>query len=137
MLDEYCRRYNVGWIIAWSPAVLQRLRAWPGVESEIAVHDDVAGASSCLKHPGPGYITRGHAHVITMDSRHIVLADVIPEDGEVILNLHYLSRAPGAPEPGAGGTRAVRPRPDRLHPAEDWPAGAAIDADVGTIQITV
>lgn len=97
MLDDYCRRYNVSWIIAWSPNVLNRLRNWPGVEKELPVHDDVTGGLFILKHPGPGYITRGHADVITMNSKHIVLGDVIPDNGEVILNLHYLAGLRASP----------------------------------------
>jgi hypothetical protein len=96
-LDDYCQRYNVGWIVGWSPAVVQRLKAWPGIESEVLVHDDVVGSLFLLKRPGPGYITRGQAKVISMDSQHIVLADVVPVDGEVILNLHYLAGLRCAP----------------------------------------
>src|SRR5262249_59014905 len=27
-LEDFCQRYNVGWIACWSPAAMERLRAW-------------------------------------------------------------------------------------------------------------
>lgn len=96
-LDDYCKRYNVGWVVAWSPAVIDRLKTWPGVSQQIAVLDDVPGILFLLKSPGPGYITRGQAQIVAMNSQHIVLADVAPEGGEVILNLHYIAGLRSAP----------------------------------------
>lgn len=90
-LAEYCKRYNVGWVVAWSPATLARFRAWSGVERELSVRDDVPGALFILKPQGGSFVTRGHATIACMDSRHIALEDVVPDGGEVIINLHYLA----------------------------------------------
>jgi hypothetical protein len=96
-LDDYCRRYNVGWIVAWSPKVIDRLRAWPGVKKEITVVDDVPGSLFLLHNPPPGYVVRGEAKIVAMSSKHIVLTDVVPTDGEVVLNLHYVAGLKATP----------------------------------------
>ena len=31
-LAEYCKRYDVGWVVAWSPSVIERFRRWSAVE---------------------------------------------------------------------------------------------------------
>jgi len=97
-LDDYCQRYNVGWIVAWSPEVIQRFKSWSGVDKEIIVHDDVPGSLFLLKRPSGGYVLRGQAELVSMDSQHIVLMGVVPTaDGEVVLKLHYFAGLRCAP----------------------------------------
>jgi hypothetical protein len=96
-LHDYCQRYNVSWIVAWTPAVIERLKAWTGATLQLPIRDDVEGVLFILQTPGPGYVTRGQAKIVAMNSQHIVLADVVPVDGEVILNLHYLAGLLAAP----------------------------------------
>jgi hypothetical protein len=96
-LAEYCKRYDVGWAIAWSPSVIERFRRWPGVEREIAVKDDVPGVLFVLKPQGGSFVMKGHAELLEMDTTHIVLANVEPEGGEVVLNLHYIAGLRGSP----------------------------------------
>jgi hypothetical protein len=90
-LAEYCKRYDVGWVVAWSPSVIERFRRWSGVDREIAVKDDVAGVLFALKPQGGGFVMKGRAEVVEMDTTHIALANVVPEGGEVVLNLHYIA----------------------------------------------
>ena len=43
-LADYCRRYNVGWAVCWSPAAVARFRAWEGAREVAALHDGVPQA---------------------------------------------------------------------------------------------
>jgi hypothetical protein len=96
-LEEYCKRYNISWVVAWSPAVIERYRKWPGVDREMPVRDDVPGVLFTLKPHGGSFVTRGKAEIVRMDCRHITLADVVPENGEVVLNLHYFAGLKATP----------------------------------------
>ena len=90
-MAEYCKRYDVGWVVAWSPSVIERFRHWSAVEREIPVKDDVAGVLFVLKPQGGAFVMKGRADLVEMDTRHISLANVEPDGGEVVLNLHYIA----------------------------------------------
>jgi hypothetical protein len=87
-LADYCRRYNIGWIVCWSPSVIQRFSAWSGATKIKAVSDEVDGWLFEVKEPG-GYALRGKAELVHADSRFIALKNVEPDNGVVILSLHY------------------------------------------------
>jgi hypothetical protein len=87
-LDEYCRRYNIGWIACWSPPVVQRFSQWSAVEKVAAIHDDGAGWLLHVKRPYT-YALKGKAHLVEADSRFITLKDVEPDNDVVVLSLHY------------------------------------------------
>jgi len=97
-LEDFFRRYNVGWAVCWSPAAIERLRAWRGVEAIATLSD---GGTGCLFaiHRAKSYVLRGDARWLHADSRRIALGDVTPDEkGEVWLSLHYqtgLRAAPG------------------------------------------
>ena len=87
-LDDYCRRYNVGWVVCWSAPWVQRLVQWPGVEKVVEVHD--AGDGWLLKvKRTPSYALKGQARLVEADHRYIALQQVEPENGVVVLSLHY------------------------------------------------
>lgn len=86
-LADYCRRYNVGWVVAWSPAVVQRLREWQGDRTEIPLQDDIPGV--LFNVGNSSLVLRGKAQVICVDRKRIALADVVPDAGIVVLSLHY------------------------------------------------
>jgi hypothetical protein len=44
------------------------------------------------------FAVKGQAKVLHMDSHHITLADVVPENGVVVLSLHYQTGMRVAPE---------------------------------------
>lgn len=88
-LEHFCRRYNVGWVVCWSPAALARFRAWRGATPTAPVQDHGAGYLFTLR-PG-SYVLKGKAEWLEADWRRIVLGEVIPEDGKVVLSLHYQS----------------------------------------------
>jgi hypothetical protein len=88
-LDEYCRRYNVGWVAAWSPAVQARLRAWKGESAAIPLQDSVPGQLFPVG-TRAGFVLKGKARVLSLTRERIALADVVPdENGVVVLSLHY------------------------------------------------
>ncbi|MCI0643126.1 MAG: hypothetical protein L0Y72_13930 [Gemmataceae bacterium] len=88
-LEEYCKRYNVGWIVAWSPAVLERVQQWAGAVEVTSLFDDVPGNLFMVRKAERNYALKGKAQIVQADSQRIILADVVPEDGVVVLSLHY------------------------------------------------
>ncbi len=87
-LDDYCRRYNVGWIVGWSASVVQRLQAWRGESAGVPIHDEVPGF---LFPVGTrSFVLKGRARVLCAERGRIALADVVPdEDGVVVLAYHF------------------------------------------------
>jgi hypothetical protein len=88
-LEEYCRIYNIGWVACWSPAVAQRLQNWSRAELVCELEGDSPGLLFAVKHHVPSYTLKGQARLIHADSHHITLADVVPENGDVVLSFHY------------------------------------------------
>jgi hypothetical protein len=88
-LADYCRRYNVGWAVCWSPAALARFRAWPGAEEVTAVQGEGRGALFRVRRPRASVALHGQAELLHADAHHITLGNVVPENGKVVLSLHY------------------------------------------------
>jgi hypothetical protein len=87
-LEEFCRRYNVGWVVCWSRAARGRLRRWDRAELVKGLGDRRAGWLFRLKRP-LSYALKGQARLVQADSQHITLADVVPEGGVVLLSFHH------------------------------------------------
>jgi hypothetical protein len=87
-LAEYCGRYNIGWVICWSPAVVQRVCAWSAVEKIVPVQDETPGWLLKVNRP-LSFARKGKAQLVTADHRFIMLQYVEPENGVVELSLHY------------------------------------------------
>jgi hypothetical protein len=87
-LERFCRRYNVGWVVAWSPAVRQRLRDWPLARPVAELHDGGPGWLFELDRPRT-LVLKGKARVVQADWQRIALADAEPEDGQLVLSLHH------------------------------------------------
>jgi hypothetical protein len=87
-LNEYCERYNIGWVVCWSPAARAKFAAWPKAEATAALSD---GGDGCLFtiHRPASFALRGSAKWLAADSQRIVLEDVRPDNGQVLLSLHY------------------------------------------------
>lgn len=94
-LDDYCRRYNVGWAVCWSPPVVARFRAWKGEAAAIPVHDGETGFLFRLQ--PRSFVLKGQGRWLSADRQHVTLADVVPEDGVVILSLHYQAGLQASP----------------------------------------
>ena len=88
-LEEYCRQYNIGWIACWSRAVSKRLQQWSGAVPIATLNDNGTGTLFKIKGHVASYTLKGQAQVIQNDSGHITLADVVPDNGVIVLSLHY------------------------------------------------
>jgi hypothetical protein len=90
-LHQFCRRYNVGWVVCRSPTAVERFRNWEGSEGAVAAPLALAdGRQGWLFTLKPrSFFLKGKGRLLSADSRRITLADVVPEDGRVVLSLHY------------------------------------------------
>jgi hypothetical protein len=87
-LKEFCDRYNVGHIVCWSPETVARFRAWAPVDLVETLHEGGPGWLLAVKRP-PTFVIKGKARLVQADAGRIALADVEPDDGELVLSLHY------------------------------------------------
>jgi hypothetical protein len=87
-LEEFCRRYNVGWIVCWSPAAKARIGTWKKADPIVHLGERKEGCVYAIRRPHT-FALRGKAKLIHADCRHITLADVVPQEGKVVLSLHY------------------------------------------------
>jgi hypothetical protein len=87
-LMEYCRRYNIRWIVAWSPGVIHRLEEWKDAKKLIQLVDEQTGLLFEVKRT-PNFALKGQAELLEADGRCITLGNVVPHNGEVLISLHY------------------------------------------------
>lgn len=87
-LMEYCQRYNIRWIVAWSPAILTRLEEWKDAKKLQPLDDDEPGWLFEIQRTS-NFALKGKADLIEADGQYVRLANVNPDQGEVILSLHY------------------------------------------------
>ena len=95
-LEKYCRRYNIGWVVCWSAAAVDRFTRWPVARRLLALEDQGPGVLFVLDRPR-SFILKGKARWLRAEVSRIVLGDVRPEGGEVVLSLHYLEGLSVAP----------------------------------------
>jgi hypothetical protein len=90
-LAEFCRLYNVGWVVCRSPATIKRFREWPDAKETAALNCEGQGILFSLPRAPQGFVLKGRANWLAADSERIALGDVVPDpDGdEVVLSLHY------------------------------------------------
>jgi len=86
-LDEYCRRYNVGWVVCTTAASAARFRDWNNAR---VVQTTDEGTIFAVNRPH-SFTLKGQARLIHADSHSIMLADVVPENDVVVLSFHYQS----------------------------------------------
>ena len=94
-LEEFCWRYNVGWAVGRSPAVVERFRRWEGTTDSVPLMDGRQGWLFTLR--PRSFILKGKGRLLSTDSRRITVADVVPEDGKVVLSLHYQAGIQASP----------------------------------------
>jgi hypothetical protein len=95
-LRDYCRRYNVGWVVCWSDRARQRFGAWTDAESVCDLRDGVPGTLFRVRRE-PSFTLSGSARLLGADASGIILGDVTPRDGSVVLSLHYQTGLTAAP----------------------------------------
>jgi len=88
-LDEYCRRYNIGWIVCWTTQTAEALNRWDAAQKIAAVSDQGEGWLYEIKTCPRSFTLKGRADILQADSRHITLANLEPDQGVVVLSLHY------------------------------------------------
>lgn len=94
-LADYCVRYNVGWIVCSSPPAKQRLQRWSRARRVCqlgAAETELFAINRKLS-----FVLKGKARWLGAEPDRIRLADVVPENGEVILSLHYQQGLVAAP----------------------------------------
>jgi hypothetical protein len=87
-LDSYCQRYNVGWIVCASDWARNRLSRWPAAE-ELQTPNGVSGWQVFAVRRPHSFILKGQARSVEIDDRRMTLTDVAPDDGDVVVSLHY------------------------------------------------
>jgi hypothetical protein len=87
-LEAFCRRYNVGWVVSWTPAVEARLRAWSAISEVAALNHGGRGRLFAVNR-APAFVIKGKAQVDQADWRRVALSNVEPENGEIVLSLHH------------------------------------------------
>jgi hypothetical protein len=98
-LQEYCARYNIGWVVCWSDAAVERFADWAEhgyAEAACVLHDEGEGCLFAVRQPHP-FALVGSAQLLHADSQRIVLGNVTPQAGVVVLSLHYHSGLYAAP----------------------------------------
>lgn len=83
-LIRYCDRWNVGWIRAANSATQQRMRRWKLAKS-LPNQNNQDAPIFAIDRPH-SYFLRGQGKVESSLPNHIVLTDVVPERGEVVLS---------------------------------------------------
>jgi hypothetical protein len=87
-IDKFCKQYNIGWIVCWTPGAIERLRHFPGAHRVADFQDNGSGVLFALDRPH-SFALLGHAELLHADCQRITLGNVVPENGKVILSLHY------------------------------------------------
>jgi hypothetical protein len=98
-LRDYCERYNVGWVVCWTPAAVERFHMWDQAELTATLPpcgtDDSPGCLFTIRRKLSFALT-GEAQWISADAQRIVLGNVVPSRvrsgqsmGQIVLSLHY------------------------------------------------
>jgi hypothetical protein len=100
-LREYCTRYNIGWVVCWSPAACERLRNWPQARRLATLPPAAAGEPPgglfAVDREYYSFALAGSARWLAADPQRIILGDVAPSRGgsdnhgkkQILLSLHY------------------------------------------------
>ncbi|MCZ2343954.1 MAG: hypothetical protein LC104_19480 [Bacteroidales bacterium] len=109
--NNFCRRYNVGWVLCRSPEVWDWWLAMPGSHEIARFEDDGPLVLVELDRPR-SYILSGSATVERIDRDGIVLIDAVPDaEGHLVLSLHHQPGFRAAP-----GVVQVDADPDPFDP---------------------
>ncbi|MGF1581973.1 MAG: hypothetical protein ACFCD0_21820 [Gemmataceae bacterium] len=96
-LAKYCSRYNVGWVVVWSPAGLERFSQWKGADLLVTIKDGKTGYLFRIRAPERTFTIHGKAIFVRGDEHHLTFREVIPENGKVVLSFHYQSGMRASP----------------------------------------
>ncbi len=107
-LQDYCQRYNIGWVVCWTPDSLKLFAdripqaagaaagcgCWnlsrPPLAMKLAtLHLNGREGTLLRLDRQPSFVLVGSAQWLRADTDCISLGDVMPKDGQVLLSLHY------------------------------------------------
>ncbi len=96
-LANYCDRYNVGWVVAWTPASRKRLESWSAIRPLARL--PLAGTEGRLYAVDRRFAWAlvGQAELLSADDQRIVLSDLRPWQGRVVLALHHVAGLQASP----------------------------------------
>lgn len=96
-LSEYCDRYNVGWIFARTAASKKRLESWPlaRLVTRLPLHGEEGHLYAIDRRFS--FTLVGHADLLHADDQRIVLGNVRPWQGRVVLSLHHIAGLKASP----------------------------------------
>ncbi len=76
-------------MVAWSPAVVDRLQAWQNAERIETIAQEGGPGQLFRVRRKHRYTLKGTIQSVHADVGRIVLSGVVPEQGQVVLSLHY------------------------------------------------
>jgi hypothetical protein len=86
-LNDFLRIYNIGWIVCRNSASMDRFAKYPGAVEKGSA--ELLGRYRAFEVPHQTFALVGKARVLRVTRNAILLADVIPEDGQVLLSFHH------------------------------------------------
>lgn len=95
-LLKFCDRYNVGWVVCFDPESIERFRSLKFAKPIAELKDGSNGVMFAVERKLTFFL-KGRGKLIQADWQRIALADVEPENGEVIICMHYQSNLRIAP----------------------------------------
>ncbi len=89
-LLEFCERYNVGWVVAWTPESIRRWEKTSFARPIAEFRDGGRGVFFRLDRK-LSFFLKGTGKWELADSQRVAVKDIVPENGELILSMHYQS----------------------------------------------
>jgi hypothetical protein len=89
-LKQFVERYNLGWAVCWTPESIARFSSLPFAKPLAAINDGEPGVLFALERK-PSYFLKGRGTWVQADGERIALADIEPENGEIVLSMHFQS----------------------------------------------
>lgn len=88
-MTEFCRRYNVGWVVGHSPKGVHFWQQFPGaiLVARLPGGGSLFALSSC-----PTFFLRGQGRVTQCDHQRLTLEDLEPEQGRIVVSFHHHDR---------------------------------------------
>jgi hypothetical protein len=65
------------------------MHRWQGAKLVSSLTENGQGALFAVQAHVPSYTLKGQAQVVHADSHHITLSDLVPDNGVIVLSLHY------------------------------------------------
>ncbi len=87
-LNNYFNTFNIGWVVCSSNESIKRLTALP----RVARHGQIGGKPLFRIERTCSFVLRGQADLVSASPDGVILGNLRPEDGQIVLSFHYHSR---------------------------------------------